>query len=48
MIENVFIVGEGYSNFTEWIEGALQTSENMLKEKFRREKALKIVLQAID
>ena len=38
--EKVFIVGEGYSNFTGWVEGALQTSENMLKEKFGREKSL--------
>ena len=28
--ENIFIVGEAFSNLTGWVEGALQTAEKML------------------
>ena len=32
--QNIFIVGESYSNLTGWVEGALQTTENMLFEHY--------------
>ncbi|MCA9663544.1 MAG: FAD-dependent oxidoreductase, partial [Myxococcales bacterium] len=32
--EQVYICGEAYSNVQSWIEGALQTAENMLEEHF--------------
>jgi hypothetical protein len=33
--EDVFIVGESFSNLTGWIEGALQTTEHMLFDEFK-------------
>ena len=38
--EKIFIVGESYSNLTGWVEGALQTTENMLNEHYGIKKTL--------
>ena len=32
--QNIFIVGEAFSNLTGWVEGALQTAEQMLIEQY--------------
>ncbi len=36
--ENIYIAGENYSNYQGWIEGALETSENMLKVLLKTQK----------
>jgi hypothetical protein len=33
--ENIFIVGEAFSNETGWVEGAFQTTELLLQDQFR-------------
>lgn len=33
--QKIFIVGEAFSNLTGWIEGALQTTQNMLQEHYK-------------
>ena len=36
--ENIYIAGENYSNYQGWIEGALETSDNMLKVLLKTQK----------
>ena len=48
--ENIYIAGENYSNYQGWIEGALETSENVLnllkKQKNTTKKTKKTIFQA--
>ena len=36
--ENIYIAGENYSNYQGWIEGALETSDNVLKTLLKSQK----------
>tara|TARA_Y100000591_G_scaffold314130_1_gene320361 strand:- start:1470 stop:2984 length:1515 start_codon:yes stop_codon:yes gene_type:complete len=36
--ENIYIAGENYSNYQGWVEGALETSDNMLKVLLKTQK----------
>ena len=44
-MKNIYIAGENYSNYQGWIEGALETSEKVLKTIFKNKRKTKKIMK---